>query len=381
MIYFDNAATTFLKPPQVIEKVTECLINYGANPGRSGHKLALKASNEVYRTRELVAQFFHISDPLRVIFTSNGTDSLNLALKGCLKPGDHVITTAMEHNSVLRPLSALKEKGVLVSIVPCDPNGILDIELIKKEIHPKTKMIAVIHASNLIGTINPIEEIGKICREKGLVFLVDAAQSAGVYDIDVERMNIDLLAVPGHKSLFGIQGTGILYVGKGVDLEELKQGGTGSKSEDIFQPKIFPDQYESGTLNLPGIVSLGSGIEYINQVGIEEIREHEGALARLLLEELLNIKGVIVYGEKSMARRAPVIAINIAGMDSSELAFELDVQFQICTRAGIHCAPLAHKTIGTLELGAVRLSLGYFNTKEEVLITAAAIQKIAKENG
>jgi len=380
MIYFDNAATTFPKPQQVYDKVMDCLQNYCANPGRSGHRLALISAREVYRTRELIADFFNISDPLRVIFTSNATESLNLAIKGCLKPGDHVITTVMEHNSVLRPLSALQQKGVQVSIVPCDANGILDVELIKKEIRPNTKLVAVIHVSNLIGTINPIEEIGRICRQRGILFLVDAAQSAGVYDIDVEKMQIDLLAAPGHKSLYGIQGTGFLFIREGIELAELKEGGTGSKSGDIIQPKTLPDRYESGTLNLPGIVSLGSGIEFIKREGIKTIREHENELARLLLEGLLNIKGVLVYGEKTMVRRAPVIAINIEGMDSSELAFELDHRYQVCTRAGIHCAPLAHKTIGTLELGAVRLSLGYFNTKEEVLTVVKAIDQIAANN-
>jgi cysteine desulfurase/selenocysteine lyase len=380
MIYLDNAATTFLKPDIVFTRVMDCLKNYGANPGRGGHKLALRASQEVYRTREAAAEFFNILDPLRVIFTSNCTDSLNLALKGSLKPGDHVITTAMDHNSMLRPISALKKTGVEATILPCDENGHFDLKELEAAIQKNTKLIAMTHASNLIGSMHPISKVGEICKKHNLLFLVDAAQSAGVYPIDVQKMNIDLLAAPGHKSLFSIQGMGILYVGERAELEMLKQGGTGSRSEEIVHPDLLPDKYESGTLNVPGIVSLCAGIEYINEVGINTVCEHETSLSQYFMEKLLNIDDIIVYGEKNMQNRAPAIAINVKNVGSSEVAFALDDEFSICTRGGLHCAPFAHKSIGTVSLGAVRFSIGYFNTKKEIDTSVSALKKIIDDN-
>ncbi len=377
-IYLDNAATTFPKPPQVLAAVNDCISNYCANPGRSGHKLALRCGREVYNTREMIAGFFNIEEPLRVIFTSNATEALNLALKGSLCAGDHVVTTTMEHNSVLRPLSSLQALGVEHTIVECSKTGVLDLNKLEAAILPNTKMLAVTHCSNLIGSLNPAEKIGQICRRHNLLFLLDAAQSAGIYDIDVAKMNIDLLAAPGHKGLFGLQGTGFLYVSPRCDLREIKQGGTGSRSEQTVQPQLFPDRYESGTLNLPGIVSLGTGIKFINSIGIKEIREHEQRLGEVFLEKILNIDGLCVYGEHSLERRAPVFAVNLQTLGSSELAAVLDDEYEICTRGGLHCAPLAHTTIGTLELGAVRFSLGYFNTKAEIDKAARALEQIYK---
>ncbi|MDD2221774.1 MAG: aminotransferase class V-fold PLP-dependent enzyme [Clostridia bacterium] len=377
-IYLDNAATTFPKPPQVLAAVNDCISNYCANPGRSGHKLALRCGREVYNTREMIAGFFNIEEPLRVIFTSNATEALNLALKGSLCAGDHVVTTTMEHNSVLRPLSSLQALGVEHTIVECSKTGVLDLNKLEAAILPNTKMLAVTHCSNLIGSLNPAEKIGQICRRHNLLFLLDAAQSAGIYGIDVAKMNIDLLAAPGHKGLFGLQGTGFLYVSPRCDLREIKQGGTGSRSEQTVQPQLFPDRYESGTLNLPGIVSLGTGIKFINSIGIKEIREHEQHLGEVFLEKILNIDGLCVYGEHSLERRAPVFAVNLQTLGSSELAAVLDDEYEICTRGGLHCAPLAHTTIGTLELGAVRFSLGYFNTKAEIDKAAKALEQIYK---
>jgi len=379
MIYLDNAATSFQKPKQVIEAVNDCLINYCANPGRSGHKPALWAGRAVYNARESLAEFFNIADPFRVIFTAGATGSLNLAIKGSLKKGDHVITTSMEHNSVLRPLSRIKEDGVEISIVECSKEGLVDIKDIENEIKPNTKMVICTYASNVTGTVMPVKEIGEICRKHGILFLVDAAQSAGIFEIDVQDMDIDLLAVPGHKGLMGMQGMGILYIGERADITQLQEGGTGSNSEQIVQPAIFPDKYESGTLNLPGIVSVDAGISFIKKAGLSELRAHEEALTRIFLEGVKNIKGTVVYGHSSSAASAAVIALNLANVSSSELASILDEEFNICTRAGLHCAPLAHKTIGTLESAAVRFSFGFFNTEAEVRSSIDAIYKISKK--
>jgi len=379
-IYLDNAATTFPKPQQVLAAVNDCLCNYCANPGRGGHKLALRCSREVYTTRELIAEFFNIDDPLRVIFTSNATEALNLALKGSLAAGDHIVSTSMEHNSVLRPLSALQEQGIEHTIVECSQTGVLDLAKLEAAILPNTKMLAVTHCSNLIGSLNPAEQIGQICRRHNLLFLLDAAQSAGTYDINVAKMKIDLLAAPGHKGLLGLQGTGFLYVGPRCNLREIKQGGTGSRSEQTVQPQLFPDRYESGTQNLPGIVSLGKGIEFINSINIAQIRSHEQHLVTIFLEKILNIEDLCVYGEHSLEHRAPVFAVNLLNVGSSELAAILDQEYEICTRGGLHCAPLAHKTIGTLKLGAVRFSLGYFNTEAEIDKAALALKQIALNN-
>lgn len=377
MIYFDNAATSFPKPKKVIEAVTDCLTNYCANPGRSGHQLALNAGRAVYDTREAIADFFNIDDPLRVIFTSGATESLNLAIKGSLRKGDHVLTTSMEHNSVLRPLSRLKdEEGVEVSIIQCSQEGLVSIEDLEKEIRPNTKMVICTHASNLTGTIMPIKEIGGLCQKYGLIFLVDAAQSAGVLDIDVKDMNIDLLAVPGHKGLMGMQGTGLLYVGERAELAPLKEGGTGSRSEQIVQPMDWPDKYESGTLNLPGIVSVNAGLSFIKEVGLSELRSHNEYLTRIFLDGVRNIAGAVIYGQTKPG--TAVIAINLDNLSSSEFAAVLDEEFAICTRAGLHCAPLAHKTMGTLESAAVRFSFDFFNTEAEISQGLDAIYKISK---
>ena len=375
MIYLDNAATTLHKPEKVIEAVNDCLLNYCANPGRGGHKPSLTAGRAVLSAREEVAGFFNIGDPFRVIFTSGATESLNLAIKGLLKNGGHVITTSMEHNSVMRPISALGEHGVTVSIVDCAKDGSLDMRNIEAQINPDTKLIACTHASNLTGAVMPVKEIGEICKKNGLIFLVDAAQSAGILDIDVADMNIDLLAVPGHKGLMGMPGSGLLYISERADVEQLMEGGTGSSSDSIVQPLMLPDRYESGTLNLPGIVSISAGLQFIKAVGIENIRRRGQELARLFVEGLGSIKGASVYSSGGDA--APVVAFNIGNVSSSEVAYMLDDEFDIYTRAGLHCAPYAHKTVGTLESGAVRASFGFFNTAGEIETVVDTICKIA----
>lgn len=379
MIYLDNAATSYPKPEAVYKAVDKCFREYGANPGRSGHKLALKAGRGIYETRELVCDLFNIDNPMQIIFTCNATDSLNLAIKGILKKGDHVITSGMEHNSVIRPIKALEKTGVENTVVECDREGIINVNELEKSIKRNTKLIAITHASNVTGTLMPIEEIGNIAKKNGILLLVDAAQTAGVYNIDVNEMNIDLLAFPGHKSLMGPQGTGGLYIRQGIQLEHMKEGGTGSKSESLLQPEITPDRYESGTPNTPGIVGLGAGIKYILDIGIDNIRKHEEELTEYMLNGLKNIEGVKIYGPKDIKKKAAVISINIGDLDSSEVSYVLDQGFNIAVRSGLHCAPLAHKTIGSFEQGTVRFSIGYFNTKNDIDKALNAVKKIQEE--
>lgn len=379
MIYLDNAATTFPKPEVVYEAVLNTMKNYGANPGRSGHKLALEAGRTVYNARELVCKLFHIEDPMRIIFTSNATDALNLGIKGVLNQGDHVITTSMEHNSVLRPIKALENNGVENTIINCDEKGSLDPQLVKNAIKENTKLIVCTHASNVVGTLMPIKEIGEIARERGILFLVDAAQTAGVYDINVDEMNIDLLATAGHKGLMGPQGTGILYIRENVEVRHFKEGGTGSKSHELIQPLMLPDRYESGTPNTPGIAGLAAGIQFILQEGLEKIRNHEEELTQYFINELKKIPEVKIYGPQDAKKQAAVVSINIGEEDSSEIAYILDSVFDIGIRPGLHCAPMAHKTLGTFEQGTVRFSIGYFTKKEEIDSALEAIKSICKE--
>lgn len=378
MVYLDNAATTFPKPEVVYEEIMRCMKEYGANPGRSGHRLALDAGRVIYDTRELLAEMFNIKNPMNIAFTCNGTDGLNTAIKGILKPGDHVITSSMEHNSVLRPLKALEKTGVELTIVECDKKGFINLKDIEDSIKENTKVIITTHASNVIGTIFPIKEIGEISKAHDLIFIVDAAQTAGLYDIDVVDMNIDVLVFPGHKSLLGPQGTGAIYINENVCIDCTKQGGTGSASESLIQPEIMPDKFESGTPNTPGIAGLGRGVRFILDTGMENIRNHEKELTKYFLDGLSKFKEVTVYGPNDSEKQAPVISLNIEGEDSSGVGYILDSEFDIAVRTGLHCAPLAHTTIGTLEEGTVRFSIGYFNTKEDLDETLEAIDKIIK---
>jgi cysteine desulfurase family protein len=379
LIYLDNAATTFKKPEVVYEKIIESMREYGANPGRGGHKLSLKAGRGIYETREILAKLFNINNPMNIIFTYNATEALNLGIKGLLEKGDHVITTTMEHNSVLRPIKALEKFGVENTIVKCDSEGFVKLDDIKKSIKNNTKLIVTTHASNVTGTILPVKEIGELAKSNNITYMVDCAQTAGVYNIDVESMNIDILAFAGHKSLLGPQGTGGLYIKEGINIRNLKEGGTGSKSHELVQPSILPDRYESGTPNTPGIIALGAGVKYILDKGIENIRNHEIELLKFFINEIKDVEGVILYGPNDVSKRAPVILLNIGDEDSSEVSYILDSVFDIATRSGLHCAPLAHKTIGTLERGAVRFSIGPFNTKDDIGKTIEAIKQIAHE--
>jgi cysteine desulfurase family protein len=379
MIYFDNAATTFPKPQEVIDAVSDCLTNYCANPGRGGHKLALQSGRVILEARDLLAELFNCDSPERIILTHNATESINLALKGYLKKGNHVITTSMEHNSVMRPLKVLEELGVETTIIQCNNKGEIAIDDIEREIRKETVLIAATHASNVVGTLMPIGEIGALAKEHDLDFLVDASQTAGAYEIDVEKMNISMLAFTGHKSLMGPQGTGGLCIRKGLVLNPLKEGGTGSKSESLYQPDILPDRYESGTHNTPGIAGLFAGINFIKDKGIANIRKHEQELTSCFLDGLIGLDQIKVYGTTDINKQSPVVSINIGDIGSSEISYILDQSFDIGTRSGLHCAPMAHKTLGTLEQGTVRFSFGYFNTKDQIEAAIAAIKQIAKE--
>lgn len=376
--YFDNSATSHPKPQTVREKVSEALLDFNGNPGRSGYKKAVKIDREIYNTRAKIAEFFNIKNPLQIAFTANASESLNFAVKGAGLHDCHVITSVLEHNSVLRPLHFLEdEKNVSLSFAEPKENSEEFIKNISSLIREDTKAVVINHISNVTGYIADIEKIGKLCREKNLLFIVDASQSAGFADIDVEKQNINILCFTGHKSIFGIQGTGGIYVEEGIKLNPLLEGGTGSFSKLPRQPESMPELLECGTLNTPGILSMGAGIDFINSIGLNKIREHETKLTKLFIEKISDLKNVIIYGEKNI-ERGPVVSININGVPSSDLSAVLDEEYNICTRSGFHCAPLAHKYLGTYDYGCVRFSFGYFNTEEEILYAADAVKEISE---
>jgi cysteine desulfurase / selenocysteine lyase len=380
MIYFDNAATTFPKPKIVVKQMTYMMNNYAANPGRGGHRLSRMAGEMVKETRENLSDFFGIYESKRLIFTFNDTLAINMAIHGTLKPGDHVITTSYEHNAITRPLTKLSKCGVEVTILDGNLKGEISFDELVKSIRPNTKIVAASFSSNVIGNIMPIAEIGKICRENNILFLVDAAQGAGLIKIDVEKMYIDLLAVPGHKSLYGPMGTGLLYIGERADVEDIFQGGTGTVSEDLEQPHSFPERYESGTSNAVGICGLNAGVNFIRKKGMDTIRKHEEKLANIILDGLSEIKGVKILGE-DMKERLPVVAFNIRDVRSLKVSAMLDKKYDIATRGGLHCAGLFHKLAGTIKQGAVRVSPGFFNTKEEAFRFVKAVRNVARELG
>jgi cysteine desulfurase family protein len=375
MIYLDNAATSFPKPNEVYNEVLNCMKTYAANPGRGSHDMALKAASKIMDTRQGISKLFNISTPLNIIFTNNATEGLNIGIKGLLKSGDHVISSVIEHNSVLRPLNYLSKKGVQVTLLQVDQNGYINISALKKEIRKNTKAFIINHASNVIGTIQNIKEMGSIAKNLGIVFMVDASQSAGVIPIDVEMDNIDILAFPGHKGLLGAQGTGGLFIREGITLDEFKQGGTGSNSHSMDQPDFLPDKFESGTLNTPGISGLGEGVKFIEKVGVKKIQECEEELIRQLLEELKKLDYIKIYGLNDYKNRAAVVSINIIGMDSSQVGYMLNKK-EIAVRTGFHCAPLIHGVIGTSKWGTVRISPGYFNTHEDIENIIKALKEI-----
>ena len=378
IIYFDNSATSFPKPEEVYKASEKAMRIYGANPGRGGHRMAVEASKEIFKVREKVANLFNIKDPLRIAFTQNSTYALNFAIKSCINKKGHVITTALEHNSSLRPLFSKRDSGELeLELIYPEKNGEISIEKIIESIKEDTIAVVVNHISNVTGTIVDIEKIGKVTREKGVMLIVDASQSAGYLDIDVERDGIDILCFTGHKSLYGLQGSGGIYIREGIDFTPIIEGGTGSFSKLERQPLVMPEGLEAGTLNTLAIVSLGAGIDFIQKVGIENIRKYEDKLTQRFLTELKKIPEVEVYGSD---KRGPVVTLNIKGIDSGDLAAYLDEEYGILVRGGLHCAPKIHETIGNGENGGVRFSFGFFNTDEEIEYAINAIKEIVAEN-
>ena len=377
-IYFDHAATSWPKPEEVLAAMSGFLREVGANPGRSGHRLSIAAARIIYEARETLAELFQVADPFRIVFANNATEALNLALRGLLQPGDHVVTSSLEHNSMMRPLRALEAQGVTVTVVACSPQGILDPAAVEAAVRPNTRLLAFNHASNVMGTLLPVAELGALARRHDLLCLVDAAQTAGAVPLDLAQDRIDLLAFTGHKSLYGPPGTGGLAIGERVSvdaLEPLYRGGTGSRSEEQFQPRFLPDKFESGTPNTVGIAGLAAGVKFVRERTVEAIQAHERALTQQLLEGLQALPGVTVYGPGEAVQQTPTVAFNIAGLQPSEVGLALDEDYDLYCRVGLHCAPAAHRTIGTFPAGTVRFALGYFNTAPEV---EQAVQAVAQ---
>jgi cysteine desulfurase family protein len=381
MIYVDNAATSFPKPDVVKEEMLKYFSDFGANPGRSGHEMAVNTGREIYKTRMVVNNFFNGENPLNWAFCQNATEALNMGIRGVLTKGDHAICTCMDHNSVLRPLHELEKEGIELTIVNADNEGFVKPENIEKEIKNNTKLIVTTHASNLTGTVQDIYGIAKIASKYKIIYLVDAAQTAGAYKIDLKESGINLLAITGHKSLLGPQGIGALYVSNEVKLKPIKAGGTGSKSNELLQPIDMPDLLEVGTPNTIGILGLKASIQYINEVKIDNIINHEKNILKIFLDEVSKIENYEIYGTFDLTKRMPVVAINHKKIDSSELSYILNDEYEIATRPGLHCAPLAHKNFKTLETGATRFSFGYNNTVEEINRCIDALKKIDETIG
>ena len=378
MIYMDNAATTMHKPKEVIDAVVAAMSSMG-NAGRGVNEASLSASRLIYDTREKLCRLFGAEDPRQIVFTANSTESLNIAIKGILNPGDHVIATMLEHNSVLRPLYEMEKKGVRLTIVKSNPEGTLDLADIENAIAPDTKMIVCTNGSNLTGNYIDPEPIGTLAREKGIVFVVDASQTAGVFPIDVQKMKIDVLCFTGHKGMLGPQGTGGMYVRKGLSVCPLLSGGSGVQTYSKTHPTEMPTALEAGTLNGHGIAGLHAAVEYLEKTGVDTIRAREQDLMWRFYEGVKEIPGVKVYGDFSTKNRCAIVTLNIGDYDSSEVSDELLTEYGISTRSGGHCAPLMHEALGTVEQGAVRFSFSHYNTEEEVDTAIRAIRELAEE--
>ena len=379
-IYLDNASTTFPKAPNVASAMADYITNCGININRGSYSLAYDVEDTIYTTRQRLHTSFNGHDPSHVIFTQNVTMSLNMVIKGLLKAGDHVLVSSMEHNAVMRPLTQLLDKGITFDTIPCDSTGSIQMDSIEPLIRPNTVAMIINHASNVCGTIQPLELIGPICKAHNLQFIVDAAQTAGVIPIDVKACHIDALCFTGHKGLLGPQGIGGIILTKEMaqTLTPLIAGGTGSFSHLETMPTHMPDTFESGTLNLPGIIGLNEGLSYIESVGMENIHNHELALSKTFLEGLQDIEHINVIGKQNLQDRTAVVSITIDGMDAASIAYELESTYHIMTRVGLHCAPRAHQTLGTYPEGTVRFSFGYANTLEDVETALSALNTIAK---
>lgn len=382
MVYLDNAATSKPKPESVWQAMEDYIRNVGCSPGRGGYACSLEAGRILFDAREKIRTLFNAPSEKQVIFTPNVTYALNFAIKGLLPPGSHVITSSMEHNSVVRPLRFMeKHCGVTLSLAPCDGEGRLDPEAVRRLLKPTTRMIILTHASNVTGTIMPVAEISRIAREAGVLFVLDTAQSAGVLEIDFQALGLDVLAFTGHKSLYGPTGSGGFIVSEraAAQMTPLIQGGTGSKSDLEEQPDFLPDKFEAGTTNTVGIAGLSAGIDFVLATGTEKIRRHEEKLTRLFLAGLQNVPAVRVYGPPTAKERVATVSLTLGDRDPAEVAYRLDSEHGIMVRSGLHCSPLAHRTIGTFPQGTLRFSFGYFNTEEEVVYSLKALQAIAAD--
>lgn len=380
-IYLDNAATTFPKPLVVPEAIYDYIVNNGGTSGRGSYEKAILADGLVYQTRKSLAKLFNHNDPKTVVFTSSVTESLNLVLQGILKPGDHVVTSALEHNAVWRCLKTLeRDRGITISVVPATAQGVTDIRDVEAAITPDTKLIVFTHASNVLGTIQPIGEIGALAREKNILFLVDAAQTAGVIPIDVQAQSIDLLAFTGHKSLLGPMGTGGLIVNCDAEILPLISGGTGGDSAYEYQPDYYPNHLEAGTMNVSGIIGLGAALQFLETEGLETIRDKEDTLMDYALNALATVPGIEIYGPRDSSKSVGVVPFNLAGHVPEEIAFYLDQECHVMIRSGLHCAPSAHRLIGTVTRGTCRIGIGYFNETHHIDALVNGLKSYLKEN-
>lgn len=378
MIYLDNAATTMHKPKEVIDAVV-CAMSSMGNAGRGANEASLSASRIIYDTREKLCRFFHGENPRQIVFTNNSTESLNIAIKGLLNPGDHVITTMLEHNSVLRPLYEMKEKGVGLTIIESDKNGRFCLEDMEAAIRPNTKMIVCTNGSNLTGNYVPLKPVGELAKKHDILFVVDASQTAGVFPIDVQDMMIDVLCFTGHKGLLGPQGTGGMYVKEGIKIRPLKTGGSGVQTYSKTHPAEMPTALEAGTLNGHGIAGLHAAMSYLEETGVDHIRAREQELMWRFYEGVKDIPEITIYGDFSTKERCAIVTLNIGDYDSSEVSDALLTEYSISTRPGGHCAPLMHEALGTVEQGAVRFSFSHYNTEEEVDTAIEAVRELAKD--
>jgi cysteine desulfurase family protein len=376
-IYFDNAATSWPKPPAVRDALDEYFLDAGGNPGRSGHRMSIAAARLVESSREALAELFNIKDPSQIVFTHNATHALNVAIYGLLRSGDRVVTTSIEHNSVMRPLRHLEKSGVQLTVVACGTDGTLDLNRLKDALLPGTRLLVTTHGSNVAGTLIPVKQVAALARNRNVLYLVDAAQTAGAVPIDLQDMGMDLLAFSGHKGLLGPTGTGGLYIREGVRLSPLMRGGTGSDSSHETQPEFLPDVHESGTLNVAGIAGLGAALRFLRETGTDAVRAHEQKLVSQFLAGLREIPGITIYGPGDAALQCGVVSFNVGRASPSEVGLILDEQFGIMARTGLHCAPAAHRTLGTFPAGTVRFSFGWFNTTAEVENSLEALRKTA----
>lgn len=375
MIYLDNAATTLHKPEGVAEAMITALTSMG-NSGRGAHEATLDASRMIYGTREKLAELFHISDPMRIAFTCNATESLNIAIQGILQPGDHVITSVCEHNSVLRPVYRMAKRGVTYDMLPADKKGVIQYDQLTSLLKKETKAIVITHASNLTGNVTDLKKVSDFAKKNGLLLIVDASQTAGCIPIDVQELGIDVLCFTGHKGLMGPQGTGGIYVREGIKIAPLKVGGSGVKSFDKEHSDTMPTALEAGTLNGPGIAGLGASVSWLLKQGVEKIHEKDLALSRRFLKGIAEIPDITIYGDMDSQMRTAIVSLNLGDVDSAEMSDWLWEDYGIAVRAGAHCAPLMHKALGTEQQGAVRFSFSCFNTEEEVDAAIQALKEL-----